>query len=182
MLLNRLLSEGYKVIKSEFHRYDTKTGDLIYQWLTGKWKASQEVIELIMTSDKQNQMEWFNELECQGYDYLILDRYTLSQFSYGKANGMNINWLLNLQKYMRKPDLDIVIDIPAEVSMSRKGKHNNGENDRYEADLEMLQRVRDNYLLLPEKYSAPLKYIVDGTKTIEEIHNDIYQIVIDNLT
>lgn len=150
------------------------------KWLKKGWDASQETIELLMASDKQNQMSWFKQLEEDGVDFLILDRYTLSQIAYSVANGMDIVWTATLQRHMRKPDLDIVIDIPAEVSMSRKGKF--GDNDRYESDLEMLKRVRDNYITLHEKYSAPLKYIVDGTGSIEDIHEDIYSIVIDNLT
>lgn len=180
LLKNRLIEEGYKVEKSDFHRYDQPTGELIMKWLKKEWNASQETIELIMAADKQNQQDWFKQLEKDGIEFLILDRYILDQIVYSSANGMDIKWVQTLQKHMRKSDLDIIVDIPAEVSMKRKGKH--GENDRYESDLELLNRVRDNYIVLDEKYSAPLKYIVNGTGSIEDIHEDIYSIVIDNLT
>jgi dTMP kinase len=178
MLYKKIEQYGYKVAKSEFHRYDTNTGKLIMDWLTRKWDVSQKSIELIMAADKQAQQEWFSQLDKEGYDYLILDRYTLSQAAYGVANGIQGSWIIELQKYMRKPDLDIVIDIPAEISMSRKGKHNNGQNDKYESDLEMLKRVRENYKSFSTYYSAPVKKIVDGTKSIEEIHNEIFNIVL----
>lgn len=177
LLFNRLVEDGFKVQKSEFHRYDQPTGLLIMNWLTGKWNASQEAIELIMTADKQLQQDWFKQLEDDGYDFLILDRYTLSQCAYSVASGIDGRWVLDLQRHLRKPDLDVVIDIPAEVSMSRKGKHNNGENDRYESDLQLLERVRRNYLFFSTSYSAPVKRIVNGEKSIEEIHNEIYSIV-----
>lgn len=180
LLTERLKADGYKVIQSEFHRYDTETGKLIMKWLKKEIDYDQTTVEIIMTADKQAQQQWFKDLANLGYEFLILDRYTLSQVVYAKASGIDVEWTKQLQKYMRKPDLDIVIDIPAEVSMKRKGKH--GENDRYESDLELLNRVRDNYIVLDEKYSAPLKYIVNGTGLIEDIHEDIYSIVIDNLT
>lgn len=177
MLTERLLCEGLKVVQSEFHRYDTKTGQLIMDWLTGKWNVNQQTIELIMTADKMAQQDWFNQLEREGCDYLILDRYILCQSAYGVANGIDSKWIVELQKYMRKPDLDIIIDIPAEVSMSRKGKHNNGTNDRYESDLEMLKRVRGNYISFSTSYSAPVKRIINGEDTVENIHENIYYAV-----
>lgn len=161
-----LEAAGHKVIKSEFHRYDTPTGELIMKWLTNQWDVDQTTIELVMTADKQAQQKWFDELEEQGYDFLILDRYTGSQQVYSEANGVDPEWTAALQKYMRQPDVEIFIDIPAEVSMSRKGKHNNGNNDRYESDLKLLQRARNLFLQRDN-------FKLDGEKDIKEIHNDI---------
>jgi dTMP kinase len=165
-LLEYLRNSGFKVEKSEFHRYDTPTGELIMKWLTGKWDVDQTTIELIMTADKQAQQKWFDELEAQGVDFLILDRYTGSQDVYSKANGVDPEWTASLQKHMRKPDVEIFIDIPAEVSMKRKGKHNNGENDRYESDFELLSNVRELFL---ERNNIK----ISGVQHPEDVFQDI---------
>lgn len=175
LLGKRLVDEGYKVMKSEFHRYDTPTGQLIMKWLKKEWDVSQKTIELIMSADKMNQQGWFQQLEQQGYDFLLLDRYTLSQAAYAVANEIDGRWVLELQKYMRKPDLDIVIDISPEESMKRKGKY--GENDRYEEDKQLLEKVRANYLTFSTDYSAPIKRVVNGIKDVNEIHDEIYTTV-----
>lgn len=180
LLAKRLSEDGCKVIQSEFHRYDQPTGKLIIDWLTGRWNTDQYTIELVMAADKQAQQNWFTELESEGCDVLILDRYLLSQIAYGKANGMDYNWILQLQKNMRKSNLEIVIDIPAEVSMNRKGKHNNGNNDKYESNLAMLKEARENFIIFKNGITATEKYIVDGLMTIEELHEDIYRIAVDN--
>ncbi len=177
LLTERLQSEGYKVIQSEFHRYDTPTGQMIQDWLIKKWNVDQLTIELIMAADKQSQQRWFEELEDDGYDFLILDRYILSQIVYGTSTGTYKPWLKDLQLHMRKPDIDIIIDIPAKVSMTRKGKHNDGQNDRYEEDFELLDKVRNHYLTCSTSYSASIRKIVNGIDTIENIHNQIYEIV-----
>lgn len=170
LLEEHLKGQGFKVARSEFHRYDTPTGKLIMDWLTGKWNVDQKTIELVMTADKQAQQEWFDELEKEGYDYLILDRYTGSQQVYSEASGIDKNWTHFLQIYMRRPDFEIFIDIPAEESMRRKGKHNNGENDRYESDHALLSKVR-------ELYSARNNIKIDGMQTVEEVHNDIVKVL-----
>lgn len=166
LLEEHFRSIGKNVVKSEFHRYDTPTGELIMKWLTKEWDVSQPTIELIMTADKQDQQKWFDELEAEGVDILILDRYVGSQQVYSEANGIDPGWTKALQMYMRKPDIEIFIDIPAEVSMSRKGKHNNGENDRYESDLEMLKRVRT---LFQKRENIK----INGMQSIENVHRDI---------
>lgn len=168
MLVDFLRQMGYKVEKSEFHRYDTPTGKLIRDWLYGEYDVDQHTIELIMAADKQAQQKWFEELEEQGVDFLVLDRYTGSQMVYSKANSINSVWADNLQTFMRKPDLEIFIDITAEESMKRKGKH--GENDRYESDLKLLNNVRGLFI-------NRANYKVDGMRSIEEIYNDITWLV-----
>lgn len=139
-------------------------------WLTNKWDVSQHTIELIMAADKQAQQEWIQSLEDEGYDYLILDRYTRSQMAYGIVNGIDKMWLSELQNYLRKPDMELYIDIPAEVSMQRKGKHNNGENDRYESDKEMLERVRSLYLFMADKDRKIEK--IEGNQELEHVIED----------
>lgn len=166
MLREYLINRGFKVAKSEFHRYDTPTGELIMKWLKKEWDVDQTTIELIMTADKQAQQQWFDELDEQGVDFLILDRYTGSQQVYAYANGVSPIWTAMLQKYMRQPSVEVFIDIPAEESMSRKGKHNDGNNDRYESDLEMLKRARDIY-----KSRKNIK--VDGMQIPLAVHDDI---------
>lgn len=177
LLAEALQKQGVTVKQSEFHRYDTPTGELVAKWLRKEYPVDQITIELIMAADKQAQQQWVQSLEEQGVDVLILDRYTLSQFVYAQANGVDKNFALTLQRFMRQPDHNIIIDIPAEVSMNRKGKHNNGENDRYESDLAMLRKVRELYLTSVK----PTDLVVDGTKEIEEIHQAIYNFVVHQL-
>ena len=177
LLAEALQKQGVSVIQSEFHRYDTPTGGLIAKWLRREYLVDQITIELLIAADKQAQQEWIQSLEEQGVDVLILDRYTLSQFVYAQANGVDKNFVLTLQQFMRQPDHNIIIDILAEVSMSRKGKHNNGENDRYESDLAMLRKVRELYLTSVK----PTDLVVDGTKEIEEIHQAVYNFVVHQL-
>ena len=170
-LLKALREKGYRVEKSEFHRYDTPTGELIMKWLTKEWDVDQLTIELVMAADKQAQQKWFDELEKSGIDILVLDRYTGSQDAYAEANGVNWEWVMSLQTHMRQPDIELFIDIPADVSLSRKGKHNGGENDRYESDIALLDKVRDLFW-------ARNNRVIDGMRTPDEIADEAIDILI----
>jgi dTMP kinase len=175
LLAEALTRNGLEVVQTEFHRYETPTGQLIAKFLANEWDVDQPTIELIMAADKQAQQKWFTNLEALGVQVLIMDRYTGSQWVYSQAqdNGVSIEFAKSLQTYMRQPDHTIVIDISPELSMSRKGKHNNGVNDRYESDRELLSRVRMGFLSSLTKSDM----VVEGTSSVEEIHEQILKFV-----
>lgn len=142
-LADGLRSKGFKVVQSEFHRYDTPTGKLIQEYLYKRYNANDTVVELLMTADKVAQREWFEELRQDGVDFLILDRYVACQHSYGLAKGQDEKLVRMLSTLVEEPTLEILVDISPETSMSRKGQH--GENDRYESNRQFLSKVRTEY-------------------------------------
>lgn len=176
-LADRLRADGYKVAVSEFHRYDTPTGALIRQWLYGQYKVNQHTIELIMAADKYAQKEYFENLEEEGYDFLILDRYIGSHIVYANANGMDGQWIDNLLAYLPDPYCEIFIDVSPETSMKRKGKH--GDNDRYESDKQLLAKAREGFINLRQNQEGDntLYATVSGEGTIEESIHDTYEAV-----
>ncbi|MES9681687.1 dTMP kinase [Gottfriedia acidiceleris] len=173
MLYEALYERGINVEKSEFHRYDTPTGQLIRQFLDGEYKPNQLAIECIMAADKYAQLDWFNEL-AEKTEVLILDRYLASQFVYGQANYVDKDFAINLLELMPEPDFQFFLDITPEESMGRKGKH--GDNDKYESDQELLTRARNIYLEKMTLESEDDKaLILDGTLPVQDLHHRILE-------
>lgn len=144
-LAEALRTKGYKVIQSEFHRYDTPTGKLVQEYLYKRYDVDTITAELLMLADKTAQQKWYKELDEQGVDFLILDRYIASQYVYGLAKGFSKDYMdLLLGHITYQPTLQLYLDVSAETSMSRKGQH--GDNDRYESDKDLLEKVRLTYL------------------------------------
>lgn len=104
---------------------------------------------------------------------VLCDRHTDSSVAYqGYGRGLDIdriNMLNNLATNGRKPDLTFVFDIGTETSMKRVGK----EKDRMEsAGLEFHKKVRNGYLEIAKKEPERIK-VIDATKSIEEIHQEV---------
>lgn len=167
---------GYNVEKTEFHRYDTPTGQLIRKFLDGEYNVNQMAIEAIMAADKYSQLDWFKQLTKEK-DVLILDRYLLSQLIYAKANGVNVHWIADMLVNMPQPDFHFYLDISPEESMKRKGEH--GDNDKYESDHKLLTEVRDGYLefFLGDSHSM----ILDATEPEALLHEQILEKTIEIL-
>jgi dTMP kinase len=105
-------------------------------------------------------------------DVVITDRYFDSSIAYqGAGRVLSPSEVARISRWATEslfPTLTIVIDQPAEVGLARLQSR-----DRLEAEpLEFHERVRQEFLQIasedPERY-----LIVDGTKTIDEIHEEI---------
>ena len=110
-------------------------------------------------------------------EIVLCDRHTDSTVAYqGYGRGVDldrINMLNDIATSGMKPDLTFVFDIDIETSMSRVGK----EQDRMEsAGIEFFKRVRQGYLEIANAEPKRVK-LLDGTDTIENIHNQILGMV-----
>lgn len=108
---------------------------------------------------------------------VLCDRHTDSTVAYqGYGRGLDIDkikMLNNLATNGKKPDLTFVFDIDTETSMKRVGK----DKDRMEsAGIEFHNRVREGYLKIAEQEPDRIK-VIDATKSIEEIHKEIIEII-----
>ncbi len=51
---------------------------------------------------------------------VISDRYIESSIAYQTASGLSIEWIQEINRFAKKPDLTILLDIPPEISLKRK--------------------------------------------------------------
>ena len=108
---------------------------------------------------------------------VLCDRHIDSTVAYqGYGRGLDIeriNLLNNLATNGQKPDLTFVFDIDVDTSMQRVGK----EKDRMEnAGTDFHNRVRAGYLELAKQEPERIK-VIDATKSIEEIHKEVVNIL-----
>jgi dTMP kinase len=110
---------------------------------------------------------------------VLCDRHTDSTVAYqGYGRGLDIeqiNMLNNLATKGLKPDMTIVFDIDVRTSMHRVGN----SKDRMEsAGQEFFNRVRAGYLELAKSEPNRIS-VIDATKSIEEVHEDVLKLFND---
>ncbi len=108
--------------------------------------------------------------------YVISDRFHDSSTAYqGYGRGIPVDTVYKVHDLAigeTVPDVTFFIDIPVGVANERKKKKSKGKLDRIElADIEFYNRVRTGYLEIAKKEER--FKIIDGTQTIENIHNQI---------
>jgi dTMP kinase len=128
---------------------------------------------LYMASRSQHTGQWILPALQQG-SWVISDRYYDSTLAYqGAARSIDrsiIDPITRYATYGLVPDITFVVDLPAEVGLSRIAA---GTADRLEQEsLEFHRRVRQGFLTIAKE--DPSRYIViDGGQTIEAIHSQI---------
>ncbi|MBI5660904.1 MAG: dTMP kinase [Ignavibacterium album] len=107
---------------------------------------------------------------------VISDRFHDSSTAYqGYGRGLPIDSVLNVHKLAignTIPDITFIIDIPVSIAVKRKAEKTHQELDRIEVSSnDFYEKVRNGYLSIAKEENR--FRVVDGTKSIEEIHNII---------
>lgn len=94
--------------------------------------------------------------------------------AYQSAGGYDLEKMVGYQKKFQVPaDLVIYIDITPEEGVRRKMGDNEAP-DRFEKDMRYLSSVREAYQNLCKRGELGKKYvIIDGMKSIEQVHGEI---------
>ena len=123
-----------------FPDYATAIGSEISRALHGERDYPADTMQLLYVANRyehRGRMEQW--LEAGGV--IVCDRYMASSIAYGEAQGLDPAWLEDIQRFLPRADLTIVLDIAPETAVRRKA----AGRDRYERDLALLSRVRDSY-------------------------------------
>lgn len=109
---------------------------------------------------------------------VITDRFYLSSLVYqGYARGLGIDVVRELNAFVCDiyPDLNIVIDIPVEVSMARK-QHVEDINRLDLEGKEFHQKVEDAYKMLCKENKDNI-VVIDGVQPMDEMIEDVYETI-----
>ena len=138
--------------------------------------------ELLLFSASRAQLvrEIIIPLLNEGY-FVISDRFHDSSIAYqGYGRGINLNSVKTIQEFaigLAIPDLTFFIDLPLKEIEKRRTKFGANNLDRIElSENDFYNRVRDGYIEISKNEKRFIT--IDGTKSIEEIHNQIINIVI----
>lgn len=120
--------------------------------------------------------------ELQKGSVIITDRFSDSSLAYqGKARDLSFKVVSRLNKFAvfgLKPDLVILIDVPVQVGLERTQEKT---LDRLEQEaIKFHEQVRKGYLQLAKKAAKRIK-VLDGTKPIETLQEEINKLTVDFL-
>jgi dTMP kinase len=168
-LRERLREAGRKVRLLSFPDYGTSIGEEIARALQGEREYGPDVMQLLFVANRHERreamLEWLN-----GGLILLCDRYRASSIAYGEAQGLDAQWLEEIQRFLPPADLTIYVDIAPETAARRKVH----DRDRYERDLALLARVRSSY----QRQAKAADWVsVDGEGTKEEIAAAVFDAV-----
>lgn len=181
-VVEKLQKEGLKVIKTK-EPTDLPIGKFIREEvLTGKTQIPPISLQYLYCADRVMHVAEIEKLLKEGY-IVVSDRYFWSSVAYGVADigkeGVQDDEfyliafsILSMYNRFLLPDLTIFIDVDLETAMKRisaSKKHVEiYDNER------MWKKIQKGYDFLLRKFPNQI-ISVDGTKSIEEISNEIIE-------
>lgn len=196
LLTQRLEQEGTDFHRLRFPRYDQESSALIRMYLGGQFGSDPNAVNAYAASTFYAVDRYASYLQDWKQDYeegdlFLADRYTTSNAVHqgGKMAPEDreayYDWLYELEygkMGLPKPDLVILLDMPIELTrqlMRKRESDTNTQADIHEQDLDYLAHCRESALEAAKHYGWT---VVSGAKdgqlrTIEDIHEEVYQIV-----
>jgi dTMP kinase len=160
-----LTARGLACRLLSFPDYDTPIGGEIARALRGQHEYAPDVMQLLYVANRYEKRRLMEQWLREGV-VLVCDRYVASSVAYGEAQGLEAQWLGEIQRFLPPPDVTILLDIAPETAVARKATG----RDRYERDLALLSRVRDSYT---RQAALPGWVRVDGQRSKEAVSLDV---------
>jgi len=133
-------SRGRECTLLSFPDYETAIGEEISRALHGERDYAPDTMQLLYVANRYEKRGSIEALLASGVT-IVCDRYVASSVAYGEAQDLDASWLEEIQRFLPRPDLTIVLDIAPQTAVARKSSG----RDRYERDLALLSRVRESY-------------------------------------
>jgi dTMP kinase len=173
ILKSWLRSRGHTTYAVSFPDYSTILGREIKKFLAGARNYPPEVRHMLFAANRWEKKEELESILSRT-DVVIVNRYSESNFAYGVANGLKLEWLVNLEAGLPKPDVVVVLDAPSAALHLRRGAN----KDEYERNTGLQERTRDAYLRLAGDFGWK---VVNATGGIEATSLALIGTVSDSL-
>ena len=197
-LYDRLLAEGYQVLRVEYPDYQSESSALVRMYLGGEFGQQAENVSAYGASSSfavdryaSYLLKWRQAYE-SGW-IMLADRYTTSNMVHQAVKLKDsaereefLTWLWDFEfgrLQLPVPDKVIYLDMPPEISdrliNSRAAKDSSRQKDIHEKDTSYLHHCHRAYNEVAEKYGwVKISCAQQGNlRTVQDIHEDVYQAV-----
>lgn len=175
LLLRWFRSHGRKVVITDEPTNDV-IGRVIKRVLRGELKLPIAAEALLFAADRVQHISDVIEPALKAGKVVLNERYVYSSLAYQSARGLPMNWIRSINKYVLRPDLGILIDVPAKIAFARI--KSSRRLDEFERNPRLQQRVRLNYLRIAKREGLK---VVNGTRSRDEVQTKIRKLVSDVL-
>lgn len=171
----KLRKSGFDVLDIKYPYYGSPVGEMIHDFLHEKVRLNVEMQFLLYAVNMIEDKERIAENLSKG-KIILADRYFTSSLVYQSIRGFPVEKMLKFAELfeMYVPKAVFFLNVPADIAMKRKIKEEGkDELDINERDIEFMRTIEKKYSEIAEKNLFAKWTIIDGTKSIDEISDEI---------
>jgi len=177
LLAEILRTKGKEVVILGFPDYESQIARL-----TKRIDFDPFTLSLLFAADRARHQERIKNFLERG-TVILVDRYSYSNFAYQSVKGVPLEWLMEIEKNLIKPDMVILVDVPVDTSMKRVQQSSIEDFtkreiiERLQRERKTLEKIRKTYLDLAETNRESKWFVIDGSKDIGENQEQIWSII-----
>lgn len=162
---------------------DGPVGTLVRQVLTGRvvvpggLAPGWATMALLFAADRMDHVE--SEIEpfiAQG-GVVLSDRYDASSLAYQSVSSGSakdaVEWIRSLNRYVRRPELTVVLDVPPDVASERRLQR--GEAAQLYDQSEVQRALAEFYRDLARHMPADRVVVVDGSGSVADVDERVWK-------
>ncbi len=175
LLADFLIRKGKEVFLTKEPTANSSFAQKIRQALFKEIECSPEQLQIWFAKDRKEHLE--NEIlpALEVGKIVISDRYFWSSFAYGMAQGLKLQWLIDLNNEFLMPDLTLLLKVRPEICIQRIIWR--GVSKTLFENKEYLARVWENYETIAINFFPNYITILDGEKDIQEVFSEVKAIL-----
>jgi dTMP kinase len=171
------------LVRSTREPSDGPVGTLVRQVLTGRVvnpggrAPGWATMSLLFAADRMDHVESEIEPVLAAGGVVLSDRYDASSLAYqsvssGAEAREAVEWIRSLNRYVRRPDLTIVLDLPPDVAAERRDYR--GEAAQLYEQNEVQRALAAFYRDLAKHMPNDRVVLVDASGSVEAVHARIW--------
>jgi dTMP kinase len=162
---------------------DGPVGVLVRQGLTGRVVVpggrapGWATMALLFAADRMDHVESEIEPFVADGGVVLSDRYDASSLAYQSVSSGSeakeaVEWIRTLNRYVRRPDLTIVLDLPPDVAAERRAQR--GELAQLYEQNEVQRALAAFYKDLARHMPSDRIVVVEAGGTVDEVHERVW--------
>jgi dTMP kinase len=162
---------------------DGPVGTLVRQVLTGRLVVpggrapGWATMALLFAADRMDHVESEIEPVVSEGGIVVSDRYDASSLAYqsvssGAESREAVEWIRSLNRYVRRPDLTVVLDLPADVAADRRMLR--GEAAQLYDQNEVQRALAAFYKDLAKHMPNDRVVVIDAGGSMDEVHERVW--------
>lgn len=173
LLKDYLEKKGFEMVLTKEPTLDSGAGREVRRILNEEITVPPTYLQELFAEDRAEHLRHTIVPSLKSGKIVISDRYLLSSLAFGTADGATLNYLIRLNKEFLEPDLTFLLKVPPKTCIERIKKR--GIKQTLFEKEKQLEKVWNVYKKLARRFANIV--VIDGEKSIEEIHQKIRQIV-----
>lgn len=191
VLCERLRRDGAGAVRTTREPSDGPIGSLVRQVLTGRIVApggrapGWATMALLFAADRMDHVESEIEPFLASGGIVISDRYDASSLAYqsvssGRGGETAVEWIRELNRHAMRPDLTIVLDLPADTAAVRREAR--GEASQLYEQNETQRALATFYKDLAKHMPDDRIVVIDANGSIDDVHRRVHEAYLARFT